>query len=288
MPKMSQNPAAWDRVASAILRDVPIAMGRARPDGERLPFDWLEPAFGDDVFSPLIDRLVNAYHLAEPDVQQLTREGLLLAIDRAATTWLGAERTLLLLDWVHEIAFESMPAPRWITLLFHRNLEDAAETAYWVREIVERLSRWGINAHALLQQAEAIPDLDWVRLVMSAGEQDRVDVAVWLLSLLRPRPAVCRSVWNAVVKPWKAKLPELPTGYGDWIDDIVDPLSMAAQCPGFALEDYGNTTAARRRGLAAYAGNDDNWLEEYGDTTAAIEFASASTVAYSAAEPQAA
>ena len=133
---MNTGTEAEEGVASAILRDVPIMMHLALPEGDRLPFEWLEPAFGDDVFSPLVDRLVNAYRAASPTIQLQTREGLLRAVDRAATAWLGAERTLVLVDWAHAIAFESIPAQRWIALLFHRNPEDSAETAYWILSLI--------------------------------------------------------------------------------------------------------------------------------------------------------
>ena len=127
-------------IASAILRDLPIALGLARPDVTAGPFDWLGTSFGDDVYSPPTDRLVNAWRAANVSLQRKTRSALILAIDRAATTWLGAERTLAMLDWAHEIAPEDIPASRWVSLLFHRNPADRAETAYWVRQLVQRIA----------------------------------------------------------------------------------------------------------------------------------------------------
>ena len=144
--------------ASAILRDLPISLGLARPDALSAPFAWLGPAFGDDVYSPTTDRLVTAWRAADPAVQLKTRQGLILAIDRAATTWLGAELTLALLDWAHDIAPEHIPASRWVALLFHRNPADGAETAFWVRHLVERLNRWQLNPYALVAMAETIPE----------------------------------------------------------------------------------------------------------------------------------
>jgi hypothetical protein len=246
-------------IASAILRDLSIALGLARPDATSAPFDWLGQAFGDDVYSPTVDRLVNAWRAADAPLQAKTRSALILAIDRASTAWLGAERTLALLDWAHDIAPEDIPASRWIALLFHRNPADPAETAYWVRQIVERLDRWQLNRHALLASAEAIPPHEWVRLVLSTSERDRVDVAGWLLRLLRARPALCRAVWDAVVKNWKAKLPDLPDGYGDWHADIIDPLTEAAHRPDFALADYGGSGASRRRALRNYVADFKDW-----------------------------
>lgn len=246
-------------VASAILRDLPIALGLARPDVTAGPFDWLGTSFGDDVYSPAIDRLVNAWRAANVSLQRKTRSALILAIDRAATTWLGAERTLAMLDWAHEIAPEDIPASRWVSLLFHRNPADRAETAYWVRQLVERLDRWQLNPYGLLATAEAIPERDWIRLVLSTSERDRVDVAGWLLRLLVSRPDLCRAIWNAVVKTWKEKLPDLPEGYDDWYADIIDPLTEAASRPDFALEDYEHTGASRRRALVNYVLGAQDW-----------------------------
>lgn len=256
---MNQYLEDEEQLASVILRDVPVALGLARPHATRAAFDWLGRAFSEDVYSPPIDRMVNAWRLAEPHIQAKTRDALMLAIDRAATTWLGAERTLALLDWAHEIAPEGVPASRWITLLFHRNRADRAETAYWVRQIVERLNRWAFNPRALLIQAEGISDHQWVRLVLSTSERDRVDVARWLLELLNSRQDKCRAVWDAVIKTWKAKLPDMPEGYGDWYADIVDPLNEAANHPSFALEVYQDTNASRQRALVIYAGEADDW-----------------------------
>lgn len=256
---MNQGIEDEDRIASAILRDLPEVLGLARPHATRAPFEWLDPAYGDDVYSPPVERLVNAWRAAEESIQVKTCNGLLLAIDRAATTWLGAERTLALLDWAYEITPESIPASRWIAMLFHRNPVDAAETAYWVRQIVERFSRWQLNLHALLPLADGIPDYEWGRLVVSTYERDRVDVAIWLLELLRPRHEKSLAVWNAVVKTWKSKLPDLPEGYEDWYVDIVDPLSEAANHPEFVLEAYEDTSSSRRHALACYVGDAEDW-----------------------------
>lgn len=256
---MSQHPGNEEQIASMILRDVPVALGLARPNATRAAFDWLGRAFSEDVYSPPIDRMVNAWGLAEPDIQAKTRDALMLAIDRAATTWLGAERTLALLDWAHEIAPEGVPASRWIALLFHRSPHDEAETAYWVRQIVERLNRWQFNLHALFNQTEGISDRQWIQLVLSTSERDRVDVARWLLELLNSRQDKCRAVWDAVVKPWKTMLPDLPEGYCDWYADIIDPLAEAANHPSFALEVYEDASTSRRRALASYAGEANDW-----------------------------
>ena len=248
-----------EAIASAILRDLLIALGLARPDATVAPFEWLGEAFGDDVYSPTVDRLANAWRAANAPLQAKTRSALILAIDRAATSWLGAERTLVMLDWAHEISPEDIPASRWIALLFHRSPMDQVETAYWVRQIVERLDRWQLNPYALLVTAEPIPEREWVRLVLSTSERDRVDVSGWLLRLLVSRPDLCRAIWDAVVKTWKEKLPDLPDGYDDWYADIIDPLTEAAHRPDFALEDYEHTGASRRRALANYVAGAEDW-----------------------------
>jgi hypothetical protein len=95
-----------------------------------------------------------------------------------------------------------------------------------------------------------------VRLVLSTSERDRVDVAIWLLELLRPRHNKCRALLNAVVEAWRPKLPDLPEGYQDWDADIIDPLYKAADHVEFAPAEYVDSRASRRGALQRFANPD--------------------------------
>lgn len=235
-------------LASRLLSDLSVALEHVLPDRANMPFDWLGAAYVRGLYSPLPVRLIDAFQAASPETQTKMRAALLAALDRAATAWLGSERTLVLLDWVQAVAFDAVPSSTWVSLLFHHNPTDAGETALWVRAIVERLGRWPLNRVALTEQALRVPAHAWASLVHRTDDVDRVDVAVWLLELVEPDEVRGQVIFDAVIKPWR-DLDTLPDGYDDFENDIVAPLEEAGRWRNSRKDSADGSSQQRRAKL---------------------------------------
>jgi hypothetical protein len=217
-----------DRLASRVLSDLTIALGRAYPEAGSAPFGWLEPVFGEDIRKPLVERLVAGCQALPAADRALLDAALINAMQRAATTWVGAAVALALLDWIHELAPGAVSARDYASLLFHRGERDAAERAYWLRELVRRFSAWKVNTTEIWRAASNRRREEWLEILGQVDDSGRLDVALWLVKVTREDALLASALQRAAMPQLVALYESLPPKEMNFREEIEQRFASAS------------------------------------------------------------
>lgn len=258
--------------ASLILHDLTVASGRAMSMDGRVPFDWLEPGYSNDIYLPAPQRL-NAGLISLPAKERrLTARGVRAALSTAATQWLGAQLTLNLLDWARVSVPELLSPRLLVALVFHHNPHDQAESAFWIREIVRRYESWQLNVFGLAEAAKSVSAEQWMSVARRSADADRVDVTCWLIGLFKGDASLVSAVRESAFVDLRRKLPALPPGIVDWWDDVEQPVAKAAGIRGAVSAEDASIKLASKAFLQDFAcGAGEDWpLSEPSEQTVMV------------------
>lgn len=245
---------ATTHLASDLLQDLAEELRLVLPRKRHVPFAWLEPAYAQAVYEPIPARLAIAYRSSSADAQADTRFAFSEALNRAAASWLGAERVLALVDWIHDAgAKDCIDSRLWLSLLFVQS-PDSGDTAHWISGLIRRYVDWPLNIEAHRFAASQISDQKWIELVANTKESHKIEVTTWLMQLLNHNGDLCRKLFGecmrSVRERWSANDPR----YADSQDELNE-LAKAAKLPTAHAEFDRDSATARRNALNEYQAN---------------------------------
>lgn len=224
-----------ENLAINILRDLKIATGRFPTTDGYPPFEWLEPGYSKEIQIPHAIRLANGFACLHSVEAKFTEDALLVALNKAATSWIGAVVTLELLDWIHISAPHLFNPNDYIELLFHENPENLDETHFWISELINRYDAWAIKTESLQKHAANRSTDKWLSLIYKVSDIDRVAITLWVLRLLSHNKQITKQIFTDVIEEWTTNSP-IPKGICDFEEEVVIPLREAA---GLDPSDFG-------------------------------------------------